>query len=254
MSEAIAMEVEDVAPENMSFEERVWRTLSLIDMTEYVSKKTVKVKQKEGRAAYEFTLDYISWVNAWQKLMECFPQSHFEFDELASLPNGTAEQWITLTIREDENAMTRRWWLPVMDDRNQPVANPSSTQINKTRMRVLVKCIAMCGLGIEIYGGEDVQDTNADAEPVTPRRSTSVRQDVIDEMNMTDADWATVGEWAEKLQEAMPTEELIDHDALIPLYKEVAALGEMAIPISHKLTSWQRTALKKVRDMIKEQV
>ena len=61
-----------------------------------------------------------------------------------------------------------------MDYKNQPVSNPNSQQINNTRMRVLVKCLAMMGLGTELYAGEDVPDAENDKGVVTgtPEGST----------------------------------------------------------------------------------
>tara|TARA_R110000824_G_scaffold158571_1_gene332562 strand:- start:90 stop:419 length:330 start_codon:yes stop_codon:yes gene_type:complete len=47
-------------------------------------------------------------------------------------------------------------WLPVMDNRNKSIANPSSRDISDARMRCLVKAIAMHGLGAYIYAGEDL--------------------------------------------------------------------------------------------------
>jgi len=227
------------------FPEKVWRTLSMIDMTEYVSVKKVKVQAKGDRKAYEFSLDYISWVDAWQRLMNCFPESHFEFDPPSFFPNGTGEQWITLTIKQGEREMVRKWWLPFMDQKNQPVADPSSTQINNTRMRVLVKCIAMCGLGIEVYGGEDTSDQEQDAEPV---RSKSVRQDVLDEINLSEDEWATVQEWTDQLKEIAPNKDNIDQAQLLDWFLNTNKLGDLTIAIYQKLASWQRTALTKIRN------
>jgi len=47
-------------------------------------------------------------------------------------------------------------WLPVMDNRNKAVPNPTSRDISDARMRCLVKAIAMHGLGAYIYAGEDL--------------------------------------------------------------------------------------------------
>jgi len=47
-----------------------------------------------------------------------------------------------------------------MDNRNNAVMQPNSRAISDTKMRCLVKAIAMFGLGSYIYAGEDLpQDT-----------------------------------------------------------------------------------------------
>jgi hypothetical protein len=45
-------------------------------------------------------------------------------------------------------------WLPVLDFKNRAIQNPNAMDINSARMRCLVKCLAMFGLGHYIYAGE----------------------------------------------------------------------------------------------------
>ena len=149
-------EAEDVTPMEPvkfnSFAERVWHTFQLIDVGAEIESKSI------GRA----NLEYLPWANAWRFVMNAFPESTFEFDDLARFDNGTAEQWVTVTIRDGKQETSRRWWLPVLNHQNQPVSDPNAMQINNTRMRVLVKCLAMMGLGTELYAGEDVPDKEND--------------------------------------------------------------------------------------------
>ena len=139
-----------------SFAEKVWTTFQLIDISPYIETKRI------GKE-----LEYLSWANAWRCVMGCFPESTFYFEELSKFDNGTCEQWVVVTIKEGEAETSRRWWLPVLDHRNQPVIDPNAMQINNTRMRVLVKCLAMMGLGTELYAGEDVPDPENDKDAVS---------------------------------------------------------------------------------------
>lgn len=50
----------------------------------------------------------------------------------------------------------REMRLPVLNSKNMPIADPSSFDINTSGMRVLTKCIAMHGLGLFLYQGEDL--------------------------------------------------------------------------------------------------
>lgn len=59
--------------------------------------------------------------------------------------------------------ITREMRLPVIDTRNKPISAPSSFDINTSGMRCLTKCIAMHGLGLFLYQGEDVPVENVDA-------------------------------------------------------------------------------------------
>jgi hypothetical protein len=60
----------------------------------------------------------------------------------------------------------RMMWLPVMDHRNNAIKNPDARKISDTKMRCLVKCLAMFGLGHYIYAGEDVPSTEQESAPV----------------------------------------------------------------------------------------
>ena len=60
--------------------------------------------------------------------------------------------------------------LPVMDFRNKAIANPDAMSVNTAMQRCLAKAIALHGLGLYIYTGEDLveQDTVKKPEAVTP--------------------------------------------------------------------------------------
>lgn len=45
---------------------------------------------------------------------------------------------------------------PVLDQRNRPIMSPTSFDINTSIQRCLVKAIALHGLGLSIYAGEDL--------------------------------------------------------------------------------------------------
>jgi hypothetical protein len=54
---------------------------------------------------------------------------------------------------------TKTCVLPVMDNRNRAIANPDAFAINTAIMRCLAKAIAMHGLGLYIYAGEDLPES-----------------------------------------------------------------------------------------------
>lgn len=126
----------------------VWDTLSAVDVSDKAEKKG--------------NLTYLSWAWAWGKLMEHFPQSTYEFT-LHEKENGTMSDVleyadgsvaVECTIRIGE--LSRTMWLPVMDYKNNAIPQPNSRQISDNKMRCLVKCIGMFGLGHYIYAGEDL--------------------------------------------------------------------------------------------------
>ena len=130
----------------------VWDKLSKIDCSDKIEKK--------------MNLSYLSWAWAWGVLQEHYPQAQYLFYQGESdvpyvqYPDGTAEVRCRVSI----DNLTREMTLSVMDYKNNAVQNPNSRQVNDTKMRCLVKCLAMYGLGHYIYAGEDVP--SADKEPV----------------------------------------------------------------------------------------
>ena len=116
----------------------IWQTLSSIDCSKHIEKKN--------------NLSYLSWAWAWGMLMENYPEATFEFDTPQSQPDGTMMVFCTISIGE----ASRRMWLPVMDYKNKAIVNPDAFAINTANMRCLVKCMALFGLGLYIYAGEDL--------------------------------------------------------------------------------------------------
>jgi hypothetical protein len=135
----------------------VWTTLSAIDVSKHIEKKG--------------NLSYLSWAYAWGTLMKYYPEATYFYDEPNVDPNGTVEVEVELTIE----GITRRMWLPVMDHRNKAIVNPTSRDVSDARMRCLVKCIAMFGLGHYIYAGEDLPLAVSDA-PITEIQSAKLKQ------------------------------------------------------------------------------
>ena len=53
---------------------------------------------------------------------------------------------------------------PVLDHKNRPMLAPTPFDINTSIQRCLVKAIALHGLGLSIYAGEDLPDLNDPGE------------------------------------------------------------------------------------------
>jgi flagellar basal body-associated protein FliL len=101
-------------------------------------------------------LTYLSWAHAWAQALQMDPEANFHvhaFDGKAYMDvNGTGMVWVDVTM----GGRTRTCWLPVMDHRNKPIQNPDAFQVNTAIMRCLTKCLAMFGLGLNVYAGEDL--------------------------------------------------------------------------------------------------
>jgi len=117
----------------------IFDTFSRIDCTDHVEKKG--------------GLDYIAWTFAYKTLMEYYPNNSIEFTE-EWLPNGTVMVHCDLSITVGRDTANRKGWLPVLNYKNNAIANPDAMQINTARMRCMTKTLALFGLGLNIYAGE----------------------------------------------------------------------------------------------------
>jgi len=62
----------------------------------------------------------------------------------------------------------------VMDHRNKAIVNPTSRDVSDARMRCLVKCIALFGLGFSLYAGEDLPLVLVD-NPISDDQSAKLK-------------------------------------------------------------------------------
>lgn len=120
-------------------------------------------------------LTYLSWAWAWQEALKADPSVNFMvhmFDNKPYMSIGTSSMvWVTVTMFD--KPMT--CFLPVMDFRNKCINNADAFEINKTIMRCLVKALALHGLGLYIYAGEDVPD----GEEKTPENASSQASEAL---------------------------------------------------------------------------
>ena len=152
--------------------------LSAINVNEHVEKKK--------------DLSYLSWAWAWSEVKRACPDAKYkmgetEYDEALGFMCHT-----TVTIEGE----TLEMWLPVMDGANKSMKKASYTystrfgdktveaattfDINKTMMRCLVKNLAMFGLGLYIFAGEDLPEDIAEPIVAKPIELIDLKKDSED--------------------------------------------------------------------------
>tara|TARA_R110000851_G_scaffold168524_2_gene314381 strand:+ start:1417 stop:2022 length:606 start_codon:yes stop_codon:yes gene_type:complete len=126
----------------------VFETLSAINVYDYI----------DNRGG----LSYVSWANAWMLLKKEYPTAsrtiyESEHTGLNYFSDGrTCYVKVGVTINKQEIVDM----LPVMDFRNKSIGvdKLTSMDVNKAIQRSTVKCIAMHGLGVSVYTGEDIPE------------------------------------------------------------------------------------------------
>lgn len=175
--------------------------LSSLDMND-------KVEKRES-------LSYLSWANAWSEFKRAYPSATYRIvkDPITNLPYFADERTGIMVYTEvTVDGITHEMWLPVMNTSNKAmklepytykvydkfkkeyvertVEAASMFDINKTIMRCLVKNLAMFGLGLYIYAGEDIpervvddnapQQESTSEQPKRARKSRTPQQPVQD--------------------------------------------------------------------------
>ena len=141
-------------------------------------------------------LTYLTWAVAWAEFKKQYPSATYRIvkDAYTNLPYFIDERLGIIVYTEvTVDGLTYEMWLPVMDGANKAMRlEPYTYQvydkykntyiekkvdaatmfdINKTIMRCLVKNLAMFGLGLYIYAGEDLPEETSDTEEGENKRS-----------------------------------------------------------------------------------
>lgn len=102
-------------------------------------------------------LTYMSWANAWRLLKEQDPNATYEIME--NIDGGhefkAGTGWIVKT-KVSAFGMTLPMSLGIMDNRNDSVSEIDCRDVMDSVMRCLAKNIAMFGIGLPLYVGEDL--------------------------------------------------------------------------------------------------
>lgn len=105
---------------------------------------------------------YLSWAWAWQEVKKLFPNANYkvyERDDGCIYWTDGKTAWVKtgVTINDIEHIE----YLPIMDYRNQsiPLDKITSFDVNKSIQRSLTKACARHGLGLYIYAGEDLPES-----------------------------------------------------------------------------------------------
>jgi len=134
----------------------VFNKLFLLDINGHIEKKN--------------GLSYLSWAWAWAEVKKLYPTANYTIEPYSFDEKLGYMVFTNVTIA----GQTYRMWLPVMDSNNysmksepyevttkygkKQVAAASMFDINKAYMRCLVKNLAMFGLGLYVYAGEDIPE------------------------------------------------------------------------------------------------
>ena len=138
--------------------ENTFEQLNRVDVSKFAEKK--------GQ------FNYLSWAHAVRELLKVCPEATWEV-HLFDSQDGTKQPYMKnetgayVQVSVDVDGVIRTQIHPVLDHRNQTIENPTSFQINTSIQRCLAKAIALHGLGLYIFAGEDLPE----AEPIDTKQA-----------------------------------------------------------------------------------
>lgn len=99
---------------------------------------------------------YLSWPYAVSQLRRVDPSATWEVRRFNGLPYLACEAGVFVEVAVTVQGVTLSQVHPVLDGRNRPILAPTAFDVNTSIQRCLVKAIALHGLGLYIYAGEDL--------------------------------------------------------------------------------------------------
>ena len=242
----------------------IFEMLNAVDVSEHKEDKPTG----NGKS-----LSYLSWAWAWAEVKKRCPDANYEIIKFDGIPYVYDPKtgymvYTNVTIE----GITHEMWLPVMDSNNCAMkAEPYEIQtkykaitikpatmfdINKTIMRCLTKNLAMFGLGLYIYAGEDLpedagtgedqQDSkNASEKPQKASKTAKKDQEAKQPIQELPSDYCTICRLPVMPYDAKDKEgKLVAHyPKAIILEKSIAEFGS---PVC--MSCWMK---KKARDKAK---
>ena len=123
----------------------VFQTLEEVDITEHIKKKQ--------------SILYLPWSKAWMIVKQKYPHARFEIHKTEDgclYWNDGRTAWVEVSMTIDGWTETEQ--LAVMDYKNQsiPLEKLTSADVGKSIKRCLVKCLALFGLGLSLWTGEEL--------------------------------------------------------------------------------------------------
>lgn len=176
-------------------------------------------------------LTYLSWAWAVDQLQRLDENATWHYAE----PKQFGETvMVFCTVKAFGRERTAQ--LPVMDHRNKAIPNPDAFQVNVAMQRCLAKAIALHGIGLYIYAGEDIP------EEAAPKAAKPVTADVWDSLD------PEAQKWLQGIADCVRAElDAKGPAAAMKLLEEQGLDADSKVALWSRFDSKERSALKNAK-------
>lgn len=182
-------------------------------------------------------LTYLSWAWAVDQLLQNDPAATWSYGEPVKFGETVM---VFCTVTAFGKSMTSQ--LPVIDFRNKAIPNPDAMAVNTAMQRCLAKAIALHGIGLYIYAGEDIPQEDKVQAPKKVTPTAGAGEDLTDDVKQHIQDQAI---------EIISDIEMSNSEAAYDRLQEVSKDSNGEIDNDRKVYAWSllpsnvRTAITK---------
>lgn len=135
--------------------------------------ETLNTINVNGKTEKKNGLTYLSWAYAWAEVKKLYPTAQYHVYERDTQQYGPVNYftdgktcWVKVGVTIE--GMEHVEMLPVMNFKNQsiPLDKVTSCDVNKAIQRAITKAIGRQGLGLYVYAGEDLPESESQSQPV----------------------------------------------------------------------------------------
>lgn len=142
--------------------EEIKKLKSYDERYKYNIDKAVETKEIKYRSGKVSKLKYLSWAYA-QRIAKSL-DNDFKWGLVAN-ESGSCIHENTVIIEMTFEGKTEKLRYPILNNMNQPIANPTGADINNAQMRGMAKLFAMMsGIGLYLYTNEDIESIGEEVE------------------------------------------------------------------------------------------
>ncbi len=212
-------------------------------MTKKITFEDIRKIDVSENVKVKMGLPYLSWAWAWDEMKKIDETASIQIhqfvdtellSELASKQTITPEliealpmidykknkAGATVKVSVTLNGRTETETLPVMNYKNKAITNPDAMDINKAHKRCFVKALALHGLGLYIYAGEDLPEEPKEKGPKEkePKEKEPTRQELDKEADRR------INALYKRLKEL---DSSLDNDAITDKLKEILGADDL---------------------------